>query len=256
MNKIILFVDADNINESYAQRIYEKALEFGDIYEAHCFGDFVRRKEKWEQAYYQYKMQLHYIPSLDKQKGKPDPNTADIALTAFAVQRMLECQEIDICILVANDKDYIPLAKVVREKLHKKAVMFYTQANDRAILSYDEAVYLEDNAQESNDAAAISCDKQNAEPAATQMNVVSKVKDIYNFDAFGLLLQFLRVECSYGEEVFLADIGTILKGNGINYGKKSLGKYLTEMFVRYPILNENYELILGDKKDRIKRITK
>lgn len=203
-------------------------------------------------------MQLHYIPSLDKQKGKPDPNTSDIALTAFAVQRMFECPEVDVCIVVANDKDYIPLAKFIRERLHKKAVMFYTQKNDRAILSYDEAVFLDDNVQETAEAVTVNIDEPKSEPAdpSSAKQTKTSTKDVYTFDAFSILVQFLGQECSYEEEALLAELGPILKAYGINYGKKSLGKYLTEMFVRYPVLSENYELILGDKKDRIKRITK
>lgn len=255
MNKIILLVDADNINESYTQRIYEKALEFGEIYEAHCFGDFVSRKEKWEQAYYQYKMQLHYIPGMGvgKKKGQPDPNTADIALTAFAIQKMLQCQDIDICILVANDKDYIPLAKFVREQLHKKAVMFYTQQNDRAILSYDKSVYLDDNVQENNDSVAISSDQQTPETASAI--ATPAVKDIYGYDVSCALSQLLVENCPYGKEVLLAELGPKLKENGIKYGK-SLGKYLDKMFEKYPVLKENYDLNLGNSRDWIKRITK
>ena len=259
MEKIILFVDADNISESYTQRIYEKALAFGDVYEAHCFGDFVRRKEKWEQAYYQYKMQLHYIPSMDKQKGKPDPNTSDIALTTVAMQKMYECPEVDAYILVTNDKDYIPLAKVVREKFHKKAVMFYTQQNDRAVLSYDEAVFLGDTT-ENDDAVAVGDgESENVVHAVTsdavQDKAASAAKGTCDFDAFCTLSTLLREYCKDEEGILFAKLGPKLKDGGVNYGE-SLRKYLKEMFERYPVLREGYELDLGNGQDKIKRIAK
>lgn len=234
MTKIIVFIDGDNIDESYTQKIFEEAQAYGEVYEAHCFSDFVKRKQRWEAAYSQYRMQLHYVPGSEKQKGKPDPNTSDIAMTVLAIEKLYEIPDLETCIIVANDKDYIPLAKAVREKFHKKAVMFYTQQNDKAVNSYDEAVLLQE--------------KENA-PA-----VVKPAEDpaIYNFEAFCELIGCIDEQIKNNDKVLLANLGPKLKDKGIIY--ESLQNYLKEMFKRYPILEQHYVLKLSDKRDRIERV--
>ncbi|MBD5632228.1 MAG: NYN domain-containing protein [Clostridia bacterium] len=235
MSKIILFVDGDNIDESYTQKIFEEAQDYGEVYEAHCFSDFLKRKQRWEEAYSQYKMQLHYIPGSEKQKGKPDPNTSDIAMTVLAIEKLYELPELETCIVVANDKDYIPLAKAVREKFHKKAVMFYTQQNDKAVNSYDEAVLLQE--------------KENA-PTAIKP---AEDPEIYGVATFCDLLITIEDLFKNSNEVLLANLGPILKNDKhIHYD--SLGDYLKKMFNYYSLLNDNYVLKLGDKRDRIERV--
>ena len=235
MSKVILFIDGDNIDESYTQSIYENAQAFGEVYETHCFADFVKRKQRWYSAYTEYQMQLHYVPGSDKQKGKADPNTSDIALTALAMEKMYECGEIDVCIIAANDKDYIPLAKVVREKFHKKVVMFYTQQNDKAITSYDEAVLL----------------KQDGVKAETE---AEKETSRYYLRALRVVLDCLDEQPkNNNNEILLADFGLAIKNRGIDYGtsRGACGEFLKELFKRYPFLEKHYVLKLGDMRDRI-----
>lgn len=237
--KVLLFIDGDNLNENYTKAIVETAQTFGEVYEAHCFCDFVKKKQRWYVAYTEYKMQLHYIPSSENQKGKADPNTSDIALTAFAVERLYELPDVDVVIVAANDKDYIPLAKVVREKFHKKAVMLYTEQNDKAVVSYDQAILLRDEASSADPNEDVS--NVGAQSTTTAYDV--KI-------AYCIETRMINNEC-----VLLSVLAKDIKNAGIEYGK-SLGKFLEDMFGNYPWLGEKYVLKLGDKKDRVERIVK
>ncbi len=247
MSQVLLLIDGDNIDESYTNVILEKALEYGKIFDVHCFADFVKRKQKWDVAYYECKTELHYIPGVSKQKGKADPNTSDIALTAFTVLKLVECPEIDVCIIVANDKDYVPLAKTIREKFHKKAVMFYTQANDKAIVSYDASEFLKLKAEE------VKQPEPKLElPAPKQTAIILPAENDY-CDANSLFILTKNVEGLLAEKgkALLSELGPKLKDDGINYS--NLGTYLKKMFERYDFLNNLYELITGDKYDRVVR---
>ncbi len=238
MTKSILFIDGDNINESYTQRIFEEAKKYGEVYEAHCFADFVKRKQRWEIAYSQYRMQLHYILGSEKQKGKPDPNTSDIALAVFAMQKLYELPDLDTYIIAANDKDYIPLAKAIREKFHKKVVMFYTEQNDKAVSSYDEAVLLQEKESVQSSSSAVTADDN---------------LDIYSWSKYCVLIGCIEEQLKSGDKVLLSKFGPILKEKGINY-TSTLQGYLKEMFRLFPELDKHYVLKLSDKRDRIERV--
>lgn len=238
--KTIILIDGDNINESYTFEILKEARNFieeNEQFEIHCFGDFVKRKQSWKQSYYEYGVQLHYIPSMDKQRGKPDPNTSDIALTGFAVKKLCENPDLHTCIIVANDKDYAPLAKIIMEEFHKKAIMFYSEPNDKAAVYYSGSVLLK--GADVHQQRVVCEEKTDAIEEPDFIKLSNCINE-----------QFIKTP----QQVLLSELGPILKDNGIKY--KSLGKYLEDMFDKYSILKEQYTLILGDKKDRIERIAK
>ncbi len=243
--KILILIDGDNIDDSYVPTICKEAgsfMEEGDFYEIHCFGDFVKRKQSWKDACYVYGVQLHYVPGMERQKGKPDPNTSDIALTGFAVKKLYENPEIKTVIIVANDKDYAPLAKIIMEEHNKKAVMFYTQANDTAVSFYDKAVLLK------------SEDKVAEPPEVEKSDDNEQSFEISDYRVFTTLTNCIeKLFEKNPQKVLLSELGPVLKEHNIRYGK-SVGKYLTEMFEKFHILSKCYVLKLGDKKDRIERI--
>lgn len=241
MDKLILLIDGDNITENYTKTIFDTAQTFGEVYEAHCFADFVKRKQSWYTAYTECKTQLHYIPASEKQKGRADPNTSDIALTAFAVERLYELPEIDVCIIAANDKDYIPLAKVIREKFHKKAVMLYTEQKDKAVVAFDQAILLRNDDNGAGDDDNDAGDDDNDEQVKHSDDVV--------------ISACIETRMEGKEYVLLSALAKDVKNAGIAYGK-SLGKYLEEMFDNFPWLSNHYVLKLGDKKDRVERVVK
>lgn len=257
-NKIIIFVDGDNLDESYTQKIFDEASALGEVFEVHCFCDFVKRKQRWEEAYREYNMQLHYVPGMEKHKNKPDPNTSDIALTVYAVNKLHENPDIDTCVIVANDKDYIPLAKTIKEYFRKKVVMFYTEQDDKAVHSYDKAILLKDKPQTKAAVAEVKIPEQKEAPA--KANEAVNAKAVFNqadVKLFKTIYDIIEKQLQITPEAaLLAEVGSTLKNNGINYGKKACGKYLKEVFEKFPVLNEDYELILGDKKDRIVRVDK
>lgn len=243
--KTIILIDGDNINENYTLNILKEAecyVEANEHFEIHCFGDFVKRKQSWRQAYYEYGVQLHYIPSTDKQKGKPDPNTSDIALTSFAVKKFCENPDLQVCIIVANDKDYAPLSKMIMEEFHKKTVMFYTQPNDTAAAYYSEAVLLKLEEPVSSKAK----DNPSVKSVETEENDSS-------LNDFMLVMDCILEQFRNAKIVLLSELGPILKDKGIQYGR-SLGKYLENLFSRFPVLKEKFILRLGDKKDRIESV--
>lgn len=246
--KLLILIDGDNIDEIYTPKIVEESCRYvdeGEWCEWHCFGDFVKRKQSWRTAFYEYGVQLHYIPGMDKQKGKPDPNTSDIALTSFAVKKLCENPDLQICIIVANDKDYAPLAKVIMEEFHKKAIMFYTQQSDKAISCYNEAVLLKSenlynlNTESDNKAIPVNPSEEATEKLIGLVYTANVLVELFKNST----------------TVLLSELGPILKDKRIKYGR-SLGKYLEDMFNQFPILKQRYILKLGDKKDRIERIDK
>lgn len=242
--KTLVLIDGDNIDESYVPVISKEVgayLGEGEFYEIHCFSDFVKRKQAWKDAYFIYGVQLHYIPGMEKQKGKPDPNTSDIALTGFAVKKLYEVPELENVIIVANDKDYAPLAKIIMEEYQKTAVMFYTQPNDTAAKYYSKALLL--NGVEKSDEVTEESDNDKAvvEPANSELKtfitLTNCIEELFDKNP---------------QRVLLAELGPALKEKGLKYGK-SVGKFLKDMFDKFTVLNEEYVLKLGDKKDRIER---
>ncbi len=241
--KVLVIIDADNIDESYVPIIKDKAecyLNQDDLYEMHSFGDFVKRKQSWRDAYYKYGVQPHYIPGMDRQKGKPDPNTSDIALTAFVMKKLYEQPEIEVVIIVANDKDYAPLAKIIMEEHFKTAIMLYTQPNDSAAQYYSYSELL-----------------KNSEPVKKIIETATPQNDLHNTESnnFNICKLIVCIEDLFKNNgcCLLAELGPILKENGFDYGK-SLGGFLKNTFTQNHFLNEQYTLKLGDKKDRIERI--
>ena len=257
MEKLLILVDGDNIDETYTDRIFEKASEYGEIYEAHCFCDFVMKKKRWDRAYTKYMTSLHFIPGSDKKKGKPDPNTSDIALATFAVKKLYQSPEIDTCIIVSNDKDFIPLAKTIRADFHKKAVMFYSQQADKAIESYNSAVCLLDD--DSLDTEAVTDSSVKPDTAVViKKDLVPQEVDYTDFKTCITLVNIIEELFDKYSHALLAEVSPRLTDNGIEYTtiNKKLGNYLKKMFDKHSVLRDNYELKLGDKKDRIERKTK
>ncbi len=246
--KSIILIDGDNICESYVPQIVkevgERYVEKGEYFEVHCFGDFVKRKQSWQQACYKYGVQLHYVPSIEKQKkNQPDPNTSDIALTGFAIKRLYEKPDLEVFIIVANDKDYVPLAKMLMEEFGKTAVIFYSEPNDTAAEYYNEAVLLKlEN--------AIQSQPNDTEKSSAKVEKTDADIDNFIIVASSISKQF---KDSNSKFVLLAELAPILKEQGIKYGK-SIGKYLEKMFTKFPELKEYYTLKTGNSSDRIEKV--
>lgn len=247
-DKIGLFIDGDNIDESYTDCISEACKAFGEVYEAHCFSDFVQRKQRWETAYRKYGIELHYIPGSEKRRGKPDPNTSDIAMALYIAEKLYERPEIDVYIIVANDKDYIPLAKMIREKFRKKAIMFYNEENDSAVTSYDATVLLRKDC----DSETLPL-KTEAVKEVEPVKAITVAEDNQNYATLVKLMYCIEEQFEKQGDVLLAEFGPVLKPAGVVYGKY-LGKFLSQMFDKYSILKEHYRLVLGDSQDRIERV--
>ena len=253
--KLLICIDGDNVDESYTSAICNEAKRFAESnepIEIHCFCDFLKRKQAWKTAYYEYGVQLHYIPGMEKhKKNAPDPNTSDIALTAFAVKKLYENPELQTCIIVSNDKDYAPLAKMIMGEFHKKAVLFYSQTNDKATAFYSEAILLKevlpDN--ETADKKDVAVPVSDALSAATASKEANKIP----FIDFLTISACIEEQLQTTSTILLAELGPLLKSEGISYGK-SLGKFLETVFNSYPVLKQQYKLKLGNKADSIERI--
>lgn len=216
MNTLIL-IDGDNIEESCASKIQKEAERFvneGEFSEIHCFCDFPRRKQSWQEAYLCYGATLHMIPGT-KRQGESDPNTSDISLVLFAQKKLYESPDLQTVIVVANDKDYVALAKTIREDFHKTAVMFYTEPKDSAVDSFSDAVFIGDD---NKVAEALTCCIENL------------------FE-------------KYPKRIFLNILDVALRKRGIYCNGKPIEEFLADMFRRFPALSDRYEL----KKGRIIR---
>ncbi|MDE5755965.1 MAG: NYN domain-containing protein [Clostridia bacterium] len=235
MTKVIILIDGDNLSGNCTNQIIQKAKKYGEIYETHCFANFLKRPN-WVSGYYENGMKLHFVPEIEKKKNGADPNTSDIELSVFAMKKLYECPEIDAFIIVADDKDYIPLAKAIREDFHKKAYLFYTQQGNRAPIAYDEAVVLTNEIVQ-------EVEKPNEEV------IVDRVKN----DFLNATLAILKNRFENGEkEVSLSVLGMDLKKVNQKPNKKFLNK-LQELFNEYPVLNESYRLIGGGEARIVKK---
>ncbi|MDE7380099.1 MAG: hypothetical protein K2N14_03505, partial [Clostridia bacterium] len=118
---------------------------------------------------------------------------------------------------------------------------FYNEQDDKAVVSYDGAVLL--NAAQTKDKAEAQAKTAASKKAKSEQQII---KDC------------IEKELGDGNETLLSSLGPKLKEDGIIYptGVGELGKYLKEKFDKYPKLFNVYELILGDKRDRVVRKTK
>ncbi|MDE6275315.1 MAG: NYN domain-containing protein [Clostridia bacterium] len=234
MSKIIVLIDGDNLSGNCTNQIIQEAKRFGEIYELHCFADFLKRPN-WKSGYYECGMKLHFVPGIENKRSETDPNTSDIELSVFAMKKLYECPEIDAFIIVADDKDYIPLAKAIREDFHKKAYLFYTQQGNQATKAYDEAVILQQTVA-----------KAKANEPIESANIDKSERDFLNKTVAVLNKCF----SDGAKEVSLAVLGTELKGVK---PKNNFQKKLKELITKYSVLNGSYILIGGSKARIVKK---
>ncbi|MDE6605596.1 MAG: NYN domain-containing protein [Clostridia bacterium] len=234
MSRIIILIDGDNLSGNCTNQIIQEAQKLGEIYEIHCFANFLK-KPNWTSGYFNCGMKLHFVPEIERKRNGPDPNTSDIELTVFAMKKLFKCPEIDTFIIVADDKDYIPLAKTIREDFHKKSYLFYTQQGNRAAQAYDGAIILQ------NDTDKVTENKP------IENNNGDKSENVF----FTRTLEFLDKYFENGAEyVSLSVLGMELKEVK---PKKHFQDKLKELFNNYSVLNESYRLIGGGEARIVKK---
>lgn len=203
----LLLIDGDNIGESYVPVICHEAKAYmggNDVCETYYFHSSPQNLNR-EKLTYGYGVQIIDCPVTSK-KRKTDLNTTDISLAVFLTEQLYECSDLKRVILVANDKDYVPLAARVRFKFRKTVIMFYTAPKDTATNYYDAAVLL---------------DKEKYDKEV----LVSSIEHLFE---------------KYTQKVNFSKLKLELQKKDVSLDGKTPREYLNEMFEKFPELAENY----------------
>ena len=110
VQKIALFIDAENISAKYGKLIMENLENRGEIFIRRIYGNWEKPAlRKWNDTILQYG--LRTVHQIDFASGK---NAADMSLTVDAMD-VLYTKQASTFAIVSNDSDFTPLAVRLRE---------------------------------------------------------------------------------------------------------------------------------------------
>lgn len=134
--KVALFIDAENINASYAKFVFDNASVYGKIPIKRIYADWENGSNKqWKDAIAKYSIKAIQCPCFVSKK-----NSSDMFLMADALEALYETN-IQTFIIVSSDSDYLPLVQKLKEK-GKKTLGFGTQkAIQPYVNSFDKFIY-------------------------------------------------------------------------------------------------------------------
>ena len=106
--KIAIFIDAENVDPSFAAQIFSYARSLGEVTVREIYGSGIALNE-WADAILENTIHTNFTLRPNRFK-----NSSDIALTIGAMEMLLRCKEektaIDAAVLVSSDSDFSPLA--------------------------------------------------------------------------------------------------------------------------------------------------
>lgn len=134
--KVALFIDAENINASYAKFVFDNASVYGKIPIKRIYADWENGSNKqWKDAIAKYSIKAIQCPCFVSKK-----NSSDMFLMADALEALYETN-IQTFIIVSSDSDYLPLVQKLKEK-GKKTLGFGTQKTIQPYVnSFDKFIY-------------------------------------------------------------------------------------------------------------------
>ena len=110
LQKIALFIDAENISAKYGKLIMENLENRGEIFIRRIYGNWEKPSlRKWNDTILQYG--LRTVHQIDFSSGK---NATDMSLTVDAMD-VLYTKQASTFAIVSNDSDFTPLAVRLRE---------------------------------------------------------------------------------------------------------------------------------------------
>ncbi|MBP5674659.1 MAG: NYN domain-containing protein [Victivallales bacterium] len=131
MDKVGVYIDADNISVAYADEIMKKAAELGDIVICRAYGNLsaFSGDKSWKEGMKKFAIQAFPQVSICENKK----NSADFALMLDALEAALTNTVSVICI-VSSDSDFLPLVQRLRPRISvygfgiEKTLMSYRMA--------------------------------------------------------------------------------------------------------------------------------
>ncbi len=109
LQKLALFIDAENAPPKYAKQILEHCETIGRIMVARCFGRLASLKT-WEKA-----MIEHHITPVMTPPWANKANASDFSLVIDMVS-LLHAKTVDQAVIVSSDADFSQLAVFIRER--------------------------------------------------------------------------------------------------------------------------------------------
>ena len=111
MDRVAVYIDADNISSSYADEIMKKAGEFGEIVLCRAYGNLSAffGDKSWKDNIRKFSIQAF------PQVNIGEKNNADFVLMLDALEDALTNNIAVICI-VSSDSDYLPLVQKLRPR--------------------------------------------------------------------------------------------------------------------------------------------
>ncbi len=114
MNRVAIFIDADNISAVYAENIMKNVQEMGEIVICRAYGNFsaFTGEKSWKEAIRMFAIQP--FPQISISDNKK--NNADFVLMLDALEAAL-INNISIICIVSSDSDFLPLVQRLRPKM-------------------------------------------------------------------------------------------------------------------------------------------
>lgn len=209
---VAVFIDAENINANYAERILNEASGYGDVIVKRVFADWSKPNVKpWIQK--SQNLSLKPEQQFCPVSGK---NTSDIALTVSLMATIFE-KQIDVFFLASSDSDFIRLVQELRER-EKFVVGFGTQNTVAQFKnSFSEFIYLDK--EEHDDKKQSVTDKLPADKLKILREIIDDLIERYGKANYGNIKTEMKNKS--------ADF--IPKNYGCNTMKKFVEKYLAQI---------------------------
>ena len=167
MNRVAVFIDADNISAFYAEEIMKKAEEFGEIVICRAYGNFsaFSGEKSWKEAIRMFAIQA--FPQVSVADNKK--NNADFILMLDALEAALSNNIGSICI-ASSDSDFLPLVQRLRPKM-----TIYGFGEEKTLIAYRMAFtkffILEETKQKESNSTATDQQNQTSSMSKTaEMN--------------------------------------------------------------------------------------
>ena len=135
---IAVFIDAENVSPKNIHSYMKEISSHGKV----CVKEAFACGTLFESPNWKNPLLLHAIKPRQGLRAKKGKNTADIALTARAVQVFYKINP-DITYIISGDSDYSPLVQLLRQENHEVIVIAKMNASDSYINSVSNLIFEE-----------------------------------------------------------------------------------------------------------------
>jgi len=104
VERIGVFIDADNISAEMVEKAIKYLVEIGDIRFLRAFGNWSHKSSNWKRLVNQYGVETTHRYNITRTK-----NAADISLAVEATACLYGSMDFNTLAVVSSDSDFIPL---------------------------------------------------------------------------------------------------------------------------------------------------